>query len=338
MKYRSISLFAMILFISSSAAIRIEDTNLHYKGYLPDSWVRIIENDSCHIFTDTSSSGAICYLTKYNMESESEDDWTRSFFIAQKMIYEYSIHYYSNIIYFDSSRTYAKQQSSWAPEMFTRCYSADTSDMAWDEYVCFTAINGIGYEFLVIGDTAELETNFHFYTTLMHSIIISNGLGKSSNFLLSYLDINPHISFDIPFAPFIDSCSSTVGFSVNSISIKAVTDDNAATISVQDQQISPGSTFNQGLAIGTNKIRIVVTAPDLTSRKMYTLVINRLQTDLHVRNQRFSGTAHNFNVNSIYTLSGKKYGSIKRYQKPDAAGMYIYKYNLTPTIKIPQLR
>jgi hypothetical protein len=319
----------LFLFIKLPANTLSEDPVIGYRGYLPSGWVKTTENDSSRVFIDTSESQkhtAVCYVTRFSLDGQSPQDWTRSFFIAQKMLFDYSAYYFSNVVYYDSSSV-VKHQSSWAPEIFARCYSSDTSDLTWDEYVYYTAINGFGYEFLAIGDTTDMETNIDFYSDFLHGLILKNGQTNSSNFLLSNLETTPQITFSENFTSSIGKYFSTVGIGTDKISIVPFLDDLNASIKIQGNTARSGVESNAvSLLVGDNSITIEVTAADNTSIKTYSLMITRLSTEISVRRPSIKLSRGVSIPAMVFDLSGKKIHSrtseIERLVSP---GMYIYK-------------
>lgn len=329
-KIVTIICFVFVLsFQSLSESLLISDPSFAYRGYLPSGWIKIIENDSTQKMFDSSANGifsAICYITKYSLDGETPQDWTRSFFIAQKMLYDFSAYYFSSIMYYDSSSN-ARHQSCWAPELYARCYSSDTFDLAWDEYVYYTAINGYGYEFFVIGDTAEMDKNVDLYRDFLHGLIISNGSSKSSNYLLSNLRTNPQIQLSPSFSPSFGYYFSTVGVGVDKISFTAVTDDMNASIEVQNRVIGSGiSSEIVPLNIGENIFEIQVTAQDLVSIKTYTIEITRLPNEISVKHFINRQLQPVRNTTDLYDLTGKRFNSIHRNRSEMIApGLYISK-------------
>jgi|GEM_PF-3592155 len=324
----SVTSLVIFLLFNVSANTLIDNQSLNYRCYLPSGWTMTIEDDSTHSFSDTSSSsnyGAICFITRYSLDGQTPQDWTRSFFIAQKMIYEYSLYYFSEVIYFDSSAN-AKQQAAWAPEIFARCYSSDTNTYAWNEYIFYTAINDYGYEFLVLGDTTDIETNIDYYSNFLHSIIINNGLSASSNFLLSDLELSPAISLTPSFTPSISSYTAAVGLNFDKISLRPVADNSQAIIKVQNNTVNSGSTVSDiPLNVGLNTISINVTAPDNISVKTYTLFIDRLSADISVKHPMIRKTISNSSAIRAYDLRGKKLNpNLIEKTSGFAHGMYIY--------------
>lgn len=323
----SIYIFIVLAFVNISANTLVENQALGLRCYLPSGWEMTVENDTVLSFTNSTDTnyGAICLLTRHSLDGETPTDWTRSFFIAQKMLYDYSVQNFSRIIFYDSSVN-SKQQNSWAPAMYTRCVNADTVDYTWDEYVYFTSINGYGYEFCVLGDTSDMERNIDYYSDFLHGIIINNGTTASSNFLLSNLTVSPTISFTPQFTPSVGSYSATVGLSVDKISICPVLDDPQAKMTVQGNSSSSGTTVSDiPLAIGENTVTINVTAPDNQSLKSYTFSINRLNTDISVKRQVIRKAFPAGRNIAAYDLRGKKI-NINYLEKSSgfARGIYIY--------------
>ncbi len=327
-KIVSIICFVLVLsFQSLCENYLISDPSFAYRGYLPSGWIKIVENDSTQKMFDSSANGnfsAVCYITKYSLDGETPQDWTRSFFIAQKMLYDFSAYYFSSIMYYDSSSN-AKHQSSWAPEIYTRCYSSDTFDLAWDEYVYYTAINGYGYEFFVIGDTAEMDKNVDLYRDFLHGLILSNGSSKSSNYLLSDLRIIPQIQLSPSFSPSFGYYISTVGIGIDKISFTPVADDINASIKIQNKAINSGiNSENFVLNIGENIFEIQVTAQDQLSTKTYTLEITRLPNEISVKHFTNRQLQPVRNAGDFYDLTGKKFKSIHMNKsKMIAPGLYI---------------
>ena len=324
-----LALFSLFLFTSLTANSLTDDSVIGFRGYLPTGWVKTTENDSSRVFTDTSQSQkhtAICYITRYSLGSQSPEEWTRLFFIAQKMLFDYQAYYFSRIIYYDSSSV-VKQQSSWAPEIFARCFSSDTSDLAWDEYVYYTAKNGFGYEFLVLGDTTDMEINIDFYSDLLHGLIIKNGLSNSSNFLLSNLETTPQILFSQDFTSSIGKYTGKLGIGTDKITIRPFLDDISASVKINGTYATSGiESTALPLSVGNNTITLEVTAADKTSVKTYSFIITRLSTELSVKHPLIKQSQRGSSSPIIVDLSGKKLGSrspeIDRRVSP---GMYIYK-------------
>jgi hypothetical protein len=324
-----LTLISLFLFIELPANTLSEDPVIGYRGYLPYGWVTTNENDSSRVFIDTSESqkrSAVCYVTRFSLDGQSPQDWTRSFFIAQKMIYDYSAYYFSHVVYYDSSSV-VKQQSSWAPEIFARCYSSDTSDLSWDEYVYYTAINGYGYEFLAIGDTTDMETNIDFYSDFLHGLILKNGQSNSSNFLLSNLETTPQIQFTENFTSSIGKYFATVGIGTDKMSIVPFLDDPNASIKIQGNTSRSGVESNDvSLIVGENSITLDVTAADNTSIKTYSLMITRLSTEISVRRPLIKLSRGSNTPSMVFDLSGRRiFSRSPEIVRQISPGMYIYK-------------
>lgn len=318
-----VSLFVSVL----SANTLVSDQNLKLHGYIPNGWVFYTDNDTLTM-ADTSKEqkyNSFLYITRYSLNGETPDDWTRSFFIAQKMSYDYSLHSFSSVIFFDTSSN-SKHQSAWAPQIYSRCSSADTAKIAWDEYIYFTSINGYGYEFLAIGDTTDMISNIGDYMDILHGIIIDNGQPESSNFLLSDLKTAPLIQFTPLFSPAIGTYTSTVGADIDKVNFTATADQNNASISINNVTVLSGQqSASQNLAIGNNTVTIKVVAQDGTSEKNYLFTIMRLSTSIAVKPLLQRGQRSK-NLNPIiFNLCGKKISTINNDGfKANVPGLYIY--------------
>lgn len=317
------------LFVSVQAAnILVNDQDLKLHGYIPNGWVFYSEDDSTRSMVDTSSEQkykALLYITRYSLNGQTPAEWTRSFFIAQKISYDYSQYSFSSVIYYDSSAN-SKHQSAWAPQQYARCYSADTIDMAWDEYIYFTAMNGYGYEFLALGDTTDMKENIGDYMDILHGIIIDNGLSESSNFLLSDLQSEPQIPFTPTFSPSIGTYSATIGVDISRITFTPTADQNNSVISINNSTVLSGQkSLSQNLSIGNNTVKIMVVAQDGTSVKTYSFLINRLSTNIAVKRPLSRGQIKTNSTPIIFNLCGKKISKHNNAGlKPIVPGIYIY--------------
>ena len=175
MKSRKLSCvgFLMLSIGQASADTTIVNASLQYTIYLPDNWVLEEISDSQHIFYDTTFAfESRVSLVRYHRNATDypmPDDWTRTHFIAYKLVVETTADPWGVVLYYDSSSA-SKQGSLWAPEMYSRFFSLDTTIGAWAEFTRFTASENYGYELYALGDTADMMTNLPAYGAIIYGI------------------------------------------------------------------------------------------------------------------------------------------------------------------------
>jgi hypothetical protein len=332
-KFIKVILTFFLLFSTHYANNLLVDTQFGYRNYLPQGFIRIIEIDGTHKILDTTSNTAyksLLFISRSKIDRKdypTDNDWIRTNFIATKLSTEYSTYFFADIFYFDSSKT-VKHQTSWAPELYSRCYSADTNNFAWDEYIYYTAANGFGFEFMALGDTNELFNHLDDYVSILHNFILTTGLPQSSNYLLSNISIAPAVNLSRPFAGALTRYSSTVGKSISSLTITPNLDDPGASCKLNNVPITssnPSQTVK--LNLGKDTITIVVTAQDNKSIQWYDLIITRLDSDIGVKFYTTRFYIKNTNTKSIFDLKGRKYPSNQKIKKKTTSQMLVVRQN-----------
>lgn len=165
-----------------AAALRADttlvDSQLDYRIYLPDNWVREVNSDTQHFFIDTTSFyPALLSLRRCTMDTamyKTAADWTQAYFLAYKLSVQYSVDPVGVVLYSNGDST-VKQGSLQAAEAYSIFFSSDTSVGSWSEYIRFTACGRYGYELYAISDTADMSKNIGVYAALLQGIVLAAG-------------------------------------------------------------------------------------------------------------------------------------------------------------------
>jgi hypothetical protein len=164
---------ALAFFGPVAADTLIVHTGLEYRVYLPDDWVLEEASDSQHYFFDTTGAFASWLsIVRYDRSAAdfpAPEDWTRAYFIAYKLVAQYSVDPWGAVLYYDSSAT-STQGALWAPEAYAMFFALDTAVGGWSEYTRFTASGAYGYELYALGDTADMLTNLATYAAILQGI------------------------------------------------------------------------------------------------------------------------------------------------------------------------
>jgi hypothetical protein len=168
---------AVIIGWSLPATAGLYQSALGYSIELPDGWEHMGESDSQDVFYD-AAGGAKSYLSVIRHPWQSgewsgDESWTRSHLISYLITARLGSNPWGSVVWYDSSSSAATLGDLWAPEAYTRFFSADaTAENAWGEYIIFTSSNQVGYEIYAIGDTTDMNTNVITYSSILRSIRI----------------------------------------------------------------------------------------------------------------------------------------------------------------------
>jgi hypothetical protein len=171
-------LFVFFCVASLFADTTLVDNQLNYSVYLPANWVREVENDSQHIFVDTTYFyPAELSFNRYTIDStlyKTADEWTQAHFLGYRLTVQYSVDP-AGVVLYSNSDSSVRQGSLQAAEAYSIFFSSDTSIGSWAEYIRFTACGRYGYELYAISDTADMSENIGLYAAILQSITIAPG-------------------------------------------------------------------------------------------------------------------------------------------------------------------
>ena len=126
----------------------------------------------------------------------------------------------------------------------------------------------VGPNIINVVVTAQDSTTMKTYTVTVTRAGTSNA--NLSNLVLSSGTLNP--SFD----PAVTSYTASVSNSSTSITVTPTVQDSNATVKVNGMSVPSGTPSDPiSLNVGTNVINVVVTAPDGTTMKTYTITVTR---------------------------------------------------------------
>jgi hypothetical protein len=176
-----------VVFLCASALLGAQSTytsaEVGYSITLPDTWRRLVRDDSTHSFYDSSAvRGSQIYITRHHRDATvfpTAESWIRAHFVAYKIAVDYSGFPYSGVVlYFDSTAS-RKLGDLWAPELYATYLLADTLNpanppvAAWSDFTKVTAAGNFGYEVYAVGDTADMMANAGYYDSLMLTVRIT---------------------------------------------------------------------------------------------------------------------------------------------------------------------
>lgn len=177
-RYRCIPVILAVAAVglSAFAAIAAEyHSSLGYSIDLPTGWAVQQEADSRDIFYDETGS-AKSYLSVVRHRWAGGDwandrAWTRSRLISYLITVRHGRNPWGAVVWYDSSSS-AVLGDLWAPEAYSRFYSADPVTKAWAEYIIFASRNQAGYEIYAIGDTTDMDTNIGTYAGILRTVTV----------------------------------------------------------------------------------------------------------------------------------------------------------------------
>jgi len=164
-------------FCSSVSADQLRtDTDYDYTIYLPDNWIREVSASGHHFYDTTFAHRGQVSIVRSQRDPlvyASPEEWTRAHFIAQTLTVESyaTFPFYGVILYSDSTPT-AKIGDLWAPEMYTKYFSADATYDDFSEYLIYTATNDVGYELYALADTADMNANVALYAAMLKCVTL----------------------------------------------------------------------------------------------------------------------------------------------------------------------
>ena len=170
--------FILVCATAVCADTTLVDSQLDYRMYLPNNWVREVNSDTQHFFIDTTSFyPALLSLRRCIIDTamyKTVADWTQAHFLAYKLSVQYSVDPSGVVLYSNGDST-VKQGSLQAAEAYSIFFSSDTSVGSWSEYIRFTACGKYGYELYAISDTADMSKNIGVYAAMLQGIVLAAG-------------------------------------------------------------------------------------------------------------------------------------------------------------------
>ncbi|RAV11716.1 cadherin-like beta sandwich domain-containing protein, partial [Paenibacillus contaminans] len=155
-------------------------------------------------------------------------------------------------------------------------------------------------------------------TTKTYTITVTRA--KSSNADLSALTISEG-TLTPGFTTGDVSYTASVGNAVTSIDVTSTVADATATVTVNDDPVTSGSVKSVTLDVGTNTIKVVVTAQDGTTAKTYTIMVTRAKSS----NADLSAlTLSDGTLNPVFSAGNGSYTA--------SVGNEVTSIDVTPTV------
>ncbi|HEX3019552.1 MAG TPA: hypothetical protein VHP36_04590 [Chitinispirillaceae bacterium] len=165
--------FFKILVASESDASVFENSSFAFRVELSSNWVPDQETDSAYYFKDVNQGKKTrLHLKRYILDTTynfNTNEWSQLSFAINKEFAQKT----GKIIYSDTSVS-IKLGEFRAYELFAfYSQNVDNKNVWWAEYCRWTDVNGLGYFVSIIGDTAEMKTNFSVYESIMNLIVVN---------------------------------------------------------------------------------------------------------------------------------------------------------------------
>ena len=140
-----------------------------------------------------------------------------------------------------------------------------------------------------IGDNgARLASGTWSTLTAIYGLAVKGTIAASDDATLSALALRDAsdnaVALDPTFASGTTSYTATVAYSVSRIKVEPTTNDSGATIeylddsdmTLDDEDASTADVFDFDLSVGSNVVKVKVTAEDRTTTRTYTITVNRV--------------------------------------------------------------
>ena len=264
--------------------------------YRFDNGVSNSANVGYNALNDLSDSGNTGLLRNYNLNGTT--NWTESYAMVVPTIIP------GNNIDVTSTGFTAR----WTAPTFGTVDGYKLYVSTSSEFTSYIS----GYDGLFVTGTSYavtgLQSNTRYYYKVAAEKTSVTGQGAYSNptWALTLLSANANLSalslnsgtLSPVFVATSTSYTASVASNINSITVTPTVEDASATVKVNGTTVTSGSASGAiTLAAGSNTITVVVTAPDGTTTKTYTINVNKLPANVVYYQTFTNGTLSGGNYN-----------------------------------------